>query len=131
MRGGVARRRSGGVDAATALLLDDDSQLRNVSGNFALHVLVASVSDGACGQEPSDTVGENVVVTETRVQASVVALLNATFRLAGLLGGCQRISPYDVGSKNVTDEARGKLRISRGSERQRMPTQKEIVVESV
>jgi hypothetical protein len=40
----------------------------NVSGNFALHVLVAPGSDGACGQEPSDTAGENVVVTETRVR---------------------------------------------------------------
>jgi hypothetical protein len=67
MRGGVARRRSGGVDAATALLRDDDSRPSNVSGNFALHVLVASDSDGVCGQEPCDTAGENVVVTETRV----------------------------------------------------------------
>ena len=68
MRGGVARRRSGGVDAATAPLLDDDSRMRNVSGNFTLHVLVASGSDGPCDQEPCETPGENVVVTETRVR---------------------------------------------------------------
>ena len=68
MRSGVARRRSGGVDAATAALLDEDSRLRNVSGNFTLHVLVASGSDGPCDQEPCETTGENVVVTETRVR---------------------------------------------------------------
>src|SRR5712691_4358239 len=64
MRGGVARRRSGGVDAATALLRDDDSRPSNVSGNFTLHVLVASDSDGACGQEACDTAGENVTATK-------------------------------------------------------------------
>jgi hypothetical protein len=42
---------------------------KNVSGNFTPHVLVASDSDGACNQEPFETVSENVVVTETRVQA--------------------------------------------------------------
>ncbi len=40
---------------------------RNVSGNFTLHVLVPAGFDGACGQEPCDTAGENVVMTETRV----------------------------------------------------------------
>src|SRR6266850_4126992 len=37
------------------------------SGNVTLHVLVASDFDGACGQEPCDTAGENVIVAETRV----------------------------------------------------------------
>ena len=68
MLGGGARRRNGGVDAATAPLLDDDSRPSNVSGNLALHVLVASDFDGLCGQEPGDTAGENVIVTETRVR---------------------------------------------------------------
>jgi len=43
-------------------------KVSNVSGNIALHVLVASGSDGACDQEPCDTADENVVVTETRVR---------------------------------------------------------------
>jgi hypothetical protein len=43
----------------------------NVSGNFTPHVLVVSDSDGACGQEPFETVSENVVVTETRVRAPI------------------------------------------------------------
>ena len=68
MLGGGARRRSGGVDAATVPLLDDDSGPSNVSGNLALHVLVAPDFDGLCGQEPGDTAGENVIVTETRVR---------------------------------------------------------------
>src|SRR6266852_3014019 len=38
------------------------------AADSALHVLVASSSDAAHGQEVLDTAGENVVVTETRVR---------------------------------------------------------------
>jgi len=57
-----------GICFTTVPLLGDDSRPSNVSGNLALHVLVAPDFDGLCGQEPGDTAGENVIVTETRVR---------------------------------------------------------------